>query len=205
HEFPEATGVSTFDAELAEYSRKKLGVAYRPRPVRVETLESICERHAAQCIDFLSVDVEGHERQVLTGGDWKRFRPRVVVIEATRPHSTEPSHRDWEPLLLEADYLFAAFDGLNRYFVRVEDRALLPLLETPVNTFDDYLTATEHRALGEVRDLKIRLDTLEQMGDLTLAMSRRLNRFEGRFPAVSRAIHRMFRKSARGVADVESR
>ncbi len=36
---------------------------------------------ADQAIDFLSVDVEGHDLQVLRSNDWARFRPSVVVAE----------------------------------------------------------------------------------------------------------------------------
>ncbi len=35
----------------------------------------------SQVIDFMSVDVEGHDLEVLQSNDWKRFRPRFVVVE----------------------------------------------------------------------------------------------------------------------------
>lgn len=34
-----------------------------------------------QKIDLLNVDVEGEELAVLRSGDWKRFRPRFIVLE----------------------------------------------------------------------------------------------------------------------------
>ena len=89
-------------------------------------------------IDFLKIDVESHEREVLEGADWGRYRPRVVLVEATRPQTSIPSYEHWEPILLSADYLFAFFDGLNRYYVRAEDRHLVPLLQVPANVFDEY-------------------------------------------------------------------
>ena len=91
------------------------------RTVRVTTLARVCEQHVAGTIDFLKIDVDGHEREVLAGGDWARWRPRVVLVEAYRPQT-------WEPQLLAADYLFAVFDGVNRVYVRAEDRSLLPAL-----------------------------------------------------------------------------
>lgn len=33
-------------------------------------------------VDFLNVDVEGHDLQVLESGDWNRFRPKVVAVES---------------------------------------------------------------------------------------------------------------------------
>ncbi len=81
---------------------------------------------------------EGHEREVLEGADFTRFRPRVLVIEATRPNSTEPTHQRWERLILVHGYQFAVFHGLNRYYVRNEDERLIPALALAPNVFDDY-------------------------------------------------------------------
>ena len=42
----------------------------------VTTLRALCEQHAPSDIDFLKIDVEGAERAVIEGGDWRRFRPK---------------------------------------------------------------------------------------------------------------------------------
>ena len=52
---------------------------------RSRRLRALCEQHAPDAIDFLKIDVEGAEREVLLGGDWRRFRPKVVVAEALAP------------------------------------------------------------------------------------------------------------------------
>jgi FkbM family methyltransferase len=133
-----ATGLSTFTAEEVAIHEKN-GFEFDSVTVPVTTLANICEEHAKdRAIDFLSIDVEGHEREVLEGADFRRFRPRVVVIEATRPNTTEPTHERWEGLVLEHDYLFAVFDGLNRYYVRREDERLVPILALAPNIFDEY-------------------------------------------------------------------
>ena len=87
--------------------------------------------------DFLKVDVEGYERQVLSSIDWSRFGARVVVVEATRPGSTEPSHDTWEDLLTAEGYRCALFDGLNRFYARSDDAEALHVLSLPANVFDD--------------------------------------------------------------------
>jgi len=128
-------GLSTFQHD--EVERHKLdGFQFRERVVRVRPLAEIVHQHIHRPVDFLSVDVEGHEREVLAGADFSSFRPRVVVIESTRPRMTEPTHQLWEDLLLRSDYRFALFDGLNRYYVRSEDEALVPLLSVPANILD---------------------------------------------------------------------
>jgi FkbM family methyltransferase len=142
-----ATGLSTFTAEEVAIHQKK-GFEFDSVTVPVATLASLCEQHAKdRLIDFLSIDVEGHEREVLEGADFRRFRPRVVVIEATRPTTTEPTHERWQHLFLENDYIFAVFDGLNRYYVRREDEPLVAVVALAPNTFDDYVPYAYQRRI----------------------------------------------------------
>src|SRR5207247_10761083 len=86
---------------------------------------AICEEHVVETIDFLKIDVEGAEGDVLAGGDFRRFRPRVVLLEALAPGTLAENFGDWEPFLLDQGYVFALFDGLNRFYVAHEDEALI--------------------------------------------------------------------------------
>lgn len=144
------TGCSTFSPDAADHQRQA-GIPFAEREVEVLTLAQVCEDHVENEIDFLSVDVEGHEARVLLGADWKRWRPRVVLVEATEPLTTVPSHENWEPTLLDADYLFAAFDGLNRWYVRAEDPRLVEPLRTPVNALDDYIPYRYKKVIDDLR------------------------------------------------------
>ena len=73
------------------------------------------------------------------------------MIEATRPGTSIPSYEQWEPILLAADYLFAFFDGFNRYYIRAEDRQFLPLLSVPANIFDEFEPFEYHQTIQELR------------------------------------------------------
>jgi FkbM family methyltransferase len=130
--------LSTPDPATAEQS-KAAGKSVVTKTVRAATLAEMCERYVRGPIDFLKIDVEGHEPAVLRGADFRRWRPVVLVIEATEAERPTPNHGTWEPLVLAADYRYATFDGLNRYYVRAEDAHLVPLLEVPVNLFDYYV------------------------------------------------------------------
>lgn len=92
------------------------------KPVR--TLASLCAEAGLTRIDFLKIDVEGAEAETLAGMDFKRWRPRVVAVEAIAPGSMQESWQDWEPLLIAAGYTFAFFDRLNRFYVANEEQAL---------------------------------------------------------------------------------
>jgi FkbM family methyltransferase len=142
YEYPEGvlSGLSSLHAEVPG-DDPELAASRVEREVEVLTLRDIFEQHAPARIDFLSVDVEQHERQVLLGNDWGRYRPRVVLVEATQPRTPVPSFESWEGILLEARYDFVHFDGLNRYYLRREDAALRERFAAPVCVFDDYVLA----------------------------------------------------------------
>ena len=116
-------GFSTTVKEHAA-GASKFGAEYKTirRPVR--TLTSLCAEAGLDRIDFLKIDVEGAEAEVLAGMDFARFRPRVVMIEAIAPGSMEAAWSGWEPDLLAQGYRFAFFDNLNRCYVAEEEAAL---------------------------------------------------------------------------------
>jgi hypothetical protein len=76
-----------------------------------------------------------------------------MVVEATEVGKRDLNFQTWEPLVLAAGYLFATFDGLNRYYVRAEDRELIPVLQVPVNVFDQYVSAEQWATQRQVQRL----------------------------------------------------
>ena len=62
-------------------------------------------------IDFLSVDVEGLEIEVLSSNDWDAWRPYLLLVEANRYEGPVIQY------LRAADYEFAWFNGTNGLFV----------------------------------------------------------------------------------------
>lgn len=112
-------GLSTSVEHHAQKARQ-FGADYRTVRTPMMTLAQLCERHIPEQIDFLKIDVEGGEADVLFGGDWNRFRPKVILLEAISPMSNEPAWQEWEPFLLSQGYRFALFDTLNRLYVAQE-------------------------------------------------------------------------------------
>jgi FkbM family methyltransferase len=193
HEFIDHPGFSTYcDAEARVHCREH-GYRCVERSVPVTTLKAVCDAHVHRPIDFISIDVEGHERQVLEGGDWERFRPVAVVIEATRPDTTIPTHRQWEDILWQADYRFALFDGLNRYYIRGEDSHLVSRLSAPANCTDDFVL---YRHLKQVADLQNRMAMIDGLGPRSLALARKLHQLAVPFRSLSRRVRHMVRRAA---------
>ena len=119
-----------FSTTLEQHARKAeaFGAGYRRLRLPAVTLATLCETHGMNEIDFLKIDVEGAEADVLAGGDFKRFRPKVVVAEAVAPGSGEAAWQEWEPNLLAQGYRFALFDTLNRFYVAEEHPAIFDRL-----------------------------------------------------------------------------
>ncbi|NJO23537.1 MAG: FkbM family methyltransferase [Sphingomonadales bacterium] len=97
-----------------------MGAGYATERLPMRRLQSLTAQHGITRVDFLKIDVEGAEADVLVGADWTTCRPRVVVLEAVAPGTMAEAWRDWEPFLLSQGYSFAFFDDLNRFYVASE-------------------------------------------------------------------------------------
>ena len=116
------------------------------------TLADIFAEHVEGDIDLLAVGADSDPGQVVGGGDWRRWRPRIVIIAAPGGAAPSADHEAWEKVLLDADYLFAAFDGMNRYYVRSEDDDLAPKVAVPVNSTDDFVPFEHVTRLKQLTD-----------------------------------------------------
>lgn len=139
---PEVRGWATASAD-AQQLHEQSGVQGVVIDVPQRTLAEICHEFVSPEIHFLKVDVEGMEAAVLQGNDWQRFRPWVVVVEATRPGSPEQCHDVWESLILEAGYTLVYNDGLNRFYVASEHAELAEKFRVPPNVFDAFVRSSE--------------------------------------------------------------
>jgi FkbM family methyltransferase len=152
--------LSSFDPRVQQQADDS-GKSGATRVVEVLPLTDILERHCAtQTIDFLKIDVEGWELEVLKGLDLRRFRPTVLLAEATLPQTQIESHAEWEPLLLAADYSFVYFDGVNRFYLANEHADLKIHFTSPPNAFDEFETYSFVRAQT---DAATRLEAIHKL------------------------------------------
>lgn len=149
-------GISTFDGEIAQRHRGS-GFEFVERDIPVVPLRDVLASVPVGHVDFLKIDVEGWEREVLLGADLAAYRPRVVVIESTLPLSDVESSGAWEDILVGAGYRRTLFDGLNLFFVHREAEELARALSVPANVLDHYLPAKWVGALIDAGDLVARL------------------------------------------------
>src|SRR5260370_3332580 len=99
---------------------------------------------------FLKIDVEGHEAEVLDGMDFTRFRPWILVIEATEPNTRTPTHQKWDHLVRDAGYQFVFTDVLNRYYVANEHAELVSNFSASAHEYRAERLMKVERRLDEV-------------------------------------------------------
>jgi len=149
----DATGLSTLDGEIAKRHREN-GFDVRELLTSVITLDDVLSASPKGEVQWLKIDVEGLETQVLKGWRKNPVRPWVVVVESTAPLSQQPSFAPWEPLLLRKGYEFAYADGLNRFYLSTEHADRKGRFALPPNVFDGFrmsglASAPYHLAISE--------------------------------------------------------
>lgn len=140
------TGLSTLIAAHAKRHESERRITARRLVVPTLRLVTALQPLVGKEVHWLKIDVEGTEAAVLSGWDSARLRPWIMLVEATIPGVEASDHVCWEPMLLEAGYRFAWFDGLNRYYVANEHAELLSAFTSPPNVFDN-IKLTAHSAL----------------------------------------------------------
>jgi FkbM family methyltransferase len=112
-EYPAGNGLSTFSNFMKkENTQNDSAQKYLDYEVEIKTLATIFAEQKVKTIDFLKIDVEGYEWEVIKGNDWNTYRPKVVCIEANHGKNLQ----DWQAFLVKQGYLRVFFDGLNEYY-----------------------------------------------------------------------------------------
>jgi FkbM family methyltransferase len=156
--------LSSFDSGVQASAREQK-IFGTIRTIHVVPLTEILDQYADERhIDFLKVDVEGWEREVLCGLDLEKYRPTVILVESTWPETRTESQSEWEDDLIAARYTFVYFDGINRFYLANEHLHLKEHFVLPPNIFDDIQPAALVRALKvSEADREARLDTINRL------------------------------------------
>lgn len=111
-EYIRADGLSTF-SEKTKQQLEIRGLRHNDYEVDVRTLKEIFDEYQVGTIDFLKIDVEGFEWEVVNGNDWKKYRPKVICVEVDHLDSLN----DWHRFFDEHNYRKLFYDGINEYYI----------------------------------------------------------------------------------------
>lgn len=117
--------LNTFDPLEAE-KKDGLGQYHLTGTVQIDTkpLGQILSEHLipGKTIDFMSVDVEGLDMEVLRSNDWQTYKPRIVLVESIGRNQDLISHGESEmhDLFLRLGYFLSA-KTMNTFFYVLKD------------------------------------------------------------------------------------
>lgn len=123
---PETKEITFFQVDAGEvfstttlsddHARRIAGMGLAPEPMRVRamTLNSILEDAGATTLDFVSIDVEGGETEVLRGFDIGRWKPAVVVVESNAKNRLPEVRR----YFVRHGYAYRHSIDVNDFYVR---------------------------------------------------------------------------------------
>ena len=110
--------------ELTRDQRKKISRAggfLKEINVRKKTLDGILEESNFSRIDFISIDVEGHEIEVLKGFSLEKYLPRIVLIE----DNSNQTDRTIPEYMRRRGYVIFKRTGVNDWYALLGDRDLV--------------------------------------------------------------------------------
>jgi FkbM family methyltransferase len=120
--FPEPyTGWNTFSESEAEQKKNQTGIAYkRDKVVPFVNINDIISGHFDTCPDFVSIDVEGLDFEILKSLDFETYRPAVFCIETMEFNNMKLGKKNTqvEAYLQEKGYAVYADTYVNTIFVR---------------------------------------------------------------------------------------
>ncbi len=113
---------NTFSPENAELFAKKFGKEPEKIILKTQRLEQILDTHLpkGQSIDFITVDAENHNLEVLRSNNWIKYCPQFVVVEVdnTKPILEEISGTEIVIFMKTVRYHLCAWVGINLFFER---------------------------------------------------------------------------------------
>ncbi len=107
---------NTFSRKEAEAWEKLSGDKAKIIKQRVISLNSIINDHCTDLTpDFISIDTEGFEYEILRGFNWK-IRPKVFCLE-TASSSGKTMNNDLHSLMIKNDYVLCAKTIVNSIYI----------------------------------------------------------------------------------------
>jgi len=87
--------------------------------VKIEscTLNTILKKNNFNNFDYLNIDVEGSELNVIKGIDLKKFQPKLITIENNELQPKEYFDNDVYKILINNNYVFINKIGVTNFFM----------------------------------------------------------------------------------------
>lgn len=127
----EAAGLSTFSKQEAD---AMVAVGHRIKSkikIQMYRLKDVIKKYAKKEIDFISIDTEGLDLEVLRSNNWKKYRPKLLCIETIdfadlliNTKITSNGKKSIDEYLSEKGYEEYASNGLNTIYIDSKQKAV---------------------------------------------------------------------------------
>jgi len=117
---PKYSGWNTFSREEAEY-RKQSGHPYeRVMKMPLKNINEILTENFSSLPDFISIDVEGLDFDIIKSLNFEKFKPKVLVVETIRFGQTAKAEKQQSLIdfICNKGYFVYADTGVNTIFCR---------------------------------------------------------------------------------------
>jgi FkbM family methyltransferase len=103
------------------------GGRVEPITVRTRRLDDILQEAGFAKLDFITIDVEGHELEVLKGFSIHTYQPRVVIVEdnSLSPVNWPKRRSPVTSYLAECGYVHFRRTGVNEWYAHESDHELI--------------------------------------------------------------------------------
>jgi FkbM family methyltransferase len=117
--------VSTIDEQTA---LKNIDNIQSTREVETKTLDEIIEESpfAGRQIDLLTIDAEGHDLNVLKSLDFKKYKPKLVIVESHLMNIDQIMETEMYQLLKGRGYYLINWVGFSLFFTFPDNHLLMP-------------------------------------------------------------------------------
>jgi FkbM family methyltransferase len=111
---------NTFSKSDAEIKSEQSGIKYKKSKIELNTLNNICDKYNFNEVDFLSVDVEGLDLEILKSIDFVKVSPDVICVETIcfSLKNTIKKNDDITSFMLSKEYIVYADTNLNTIFCK---------------------------------------------------------------------------------------
>lgn len=92
------------------------------RRVQTVTLDSLMEKYLPenQAINVLSIDVEGHDFEVLCSISLDKYKPDLIIVEDLSRNSSDLQNNIFLLYLKKYNYILVGTDTQNLYFLKIK-------------------------------------------------------------------------------------
>lgn len=110
--------VNTIDKKFSDIISKKLSIKpFIEKKIQTYTLSQVLKKYKVLLnqVDFLNIDVEAHDYEVLKGIDFVKIKPKIICIEIEN-FSSKLNFEKINNYLKKYNYIFIKKIGLNGFF-----------------------------------------------------------------------------------------